>query len=120
MPRSSNCIWIHAFWSTKDLLPLISNDASEDIHYLLGKQLKALNCPVQIINGADDHVHCLFRLNAQKSICDVIKYAKGGSSHSINKRNLIKEKFTWQKGFGSYSVSEEQLESEINYIKNQS
>lgn len=65
-----------------------------------------------------DYVHVLFLLNPQKSITDVIKQIKGSSSHSINGGNLILEKFAWQTGFASFSVSESQLEAVYNYIKN--
>lgn len=64
-----------------------------------------------------DHIHVLFLLNPQKSITEVIKQAKGGSSHSINGGDLILEKFAWQTGYAAYSVSESQVETVYNYIK---
>jgi REP-associated tyrosine transposase len=72
-----------------------------------------------MINGMPDHVHALFLLNGQMTASDVIKYAKGGSSHSINQLELISEKFAWQTGFAAYSVSESQIEKVVNYIKMQ-
>ncbi len=66
-----------------------------------------------------DHVHCLFLLNGQKSISEVIKQVKGSTSHSINEQNIILEKFTWQTGYAAYSVSESQLEKVYAYILNQ-
>lgn len=66
-----------------------------------------------------DHVHILFLLNAQKSISDVIRQVKGGSSHSINGENLILGKFSWQTGYAAFAVSESQLDAVHNYIKNQ-
>ena len=47
---------------------------------------------------------CLFLLNAQKSIAEVIKQIKGSASHWVNEQNLIPEKFAWQSGYGAYSV----------------
>lgn len=40
-----------------------------------------------------DHVHCLFLLNPQKSIAEVIKQIKGNTSHWVNGQNMINEKF---------------------------
>ena len=78
-----------------------------------------MGCPVKIINGMPDHVHCLFLLNGQKSIADVIKQVKGSTSHWVNEQNLISEKFAWQTGYGAFSVSESQLSKVFQYIRNQ-
>ncbi len=75
--------------------------------------------PVRIINGMPDHIHCLFLLNPQKSIAEVIKQIKGSSSHFINQNNLISEKFAWQTGYAAYSVSESVVDKVFQYIKNQ-
>ena len=82
-------------------------------------QFSDIGCHVKIINGMPDHVHCLFLLNAQKSIAEVIKQIKGSASHWVNEQNLIPEKFAWQSGYGAYSVSESQLEKVFQCIKNQ-
>ncbi|MGE9315041.1 transposase [Niabella sp. CJ426] len=66
-----------------------------------------------------DHIHCLFMLNREKSIADVIKQVKGGSSHYINRNDLINEKFASQTGYAAYSVSESILDKVFKYIQNQ-
>lgn len=119
MPHSFNKIWIHAIWATKERQPFVSNKIEKQIHDLLRKELIDMGCPVRIVNGMPDHVHMLFLLNSQKSISEVIKQAKGSSSHSINEQNLIPEKFSWQTGYAAYSVSESQLEKIFQYIRNQ-
>ncbi|MFP4292462.1 MAG: IS200/IS605 family transposase [Cyclobacteriaceae bacterium] len=119
MPHSFNKIWIHAIWSTKERVPLIHFPIEKKVHQFMAEQLRELGCPVRIINGMPDHVHCLFLLSPQKSIADVIKQIKGSSSHFINQNNLIAEKFAWQTGYAAYSVSESVLEKVFQYIKNQ-
>ena len=78
-----------------------------------------MGCHVSIINGMPDHVHCLFLLNPQKSISEVIKQIKGSCPHYVNDQNLIPEKFAWQTGYAVYSVSESQIGKGFNYIRNQ-
>ena len=119
MPHSYNKIWIHAIWSTKGRLPLIQSTVENKIYQFISDQLRDQGCPVRIINGMPDHIHCLFLLSPQKSIADVIKQIKGSSSHFINQNNLISEKFAWQTGYAAYSVSESVVEKVFNYIKNQ-
>ena len=114
-----NKIWIHAIWATKERLPLIDINAESKIYEYLRNQLIEMGCSVRIINGTADHVHCLFLLNSQKSIAEVIKQIKGSSSHFINQQNIVHHKFAWQTGYAAFSVSESGLEKVFDYIKNQ-
>jgi len=117
MPHSFNKIWIHAIWATKDRMPIIHSNIENSIHQFITVQLQEQGCPLRIINGMPDHIHCLFLLNPQKSIAEVIKQIKGSSSHFINQSNLIAEKFAWQTGYAAYSVSESVVEKVFEYIK---
>lgn len=119
MSHSFHKIWIHAIWATKERMPLIHSDVEDQIHRFMTDQLREQGCPVRIINGMPDHIHCLFLLNAQKSIAEVVKQIKGSSSHFINQSNLIADKFSWQTGYAAYSVSESAVEKVFQYIKNQ-
>lgn len=119
MSHSFNKIWIHAIWSTKNWVPLIQTKIEKQIHDYMRNQFIEIGCPVRIINGMPEHVHCLFLLNPQKAIVDVIKQVKGSTSHFINEQNLITDKFSWQIGYAGYSVSESVLEKAFQYIKNQ-
>jgi putative transposase len=119
MPHSFIKIWIHAIWATKERYPLIETDVERSVFNNMRQQFTDIGCPVRIINGMSDHVHCLFLLNAQKSISEVIKQVKGSTSHWANEQNIILEKFAWQTGYAAYSVSESQLEKVYQYILNQ-
>jgi len=119
MPHSFNKIWIHAIWSTKNRIPLINSRVENRIHHFISEQLREHGCPVRIINGMPEHIHCLFHLNPQKSIAEIIKQIKGSSSHFINQNNLIKDKFAWQTGYAAYSVSESVADKVFEYIKDQ-
>ena len=119
MSHSFNKIWIHAIWATKERLPLLHQNSEQKVYQFIAEQLRELGCPVRIINGMPDHIHCLFLLNPQKSIADVIKQIKGSSSHYINENNIIPDKFSWQTGYAAYSVSESVVEKVFQYIKSQ-
>jgi len=119
MPHSFNKIWIHTIWSTKKRMPLINVSVEQKVYQYISEQLRGQGCPVRIINGMPDHIHCLFLLSPQKSIAEVVKQIKGSSSHFVNQNNLISEKFAWQTGYAAYSVSESGVEKVFEYIKNQ-
>lgn len=119
MPHSFNKIWIHAIWATKERTPLINSSVEQKVYHFISEQFRELGCPVRIINGMSDHIHCLFLLSPQKSIAEVIKQIKGSSSHFVNQNNLISERFAWQTGYASYSVSESIVDKVFHYIYNQ-
>ncbi len=119
MPHSFNKIWIHAIWATKERVPLIDQTIERNVYAYIAEELRELGCPVRIINGMPDHIHCLFLLNPQKSIAEVIKQIKGTSSHYINQKEELSVKFAWQTGYAAYSVSESIVEKVYHYIHNQ-
>jgi REP element-mobilizing transposase RayT len=93
--------------------------AEKKIYDLMNNEFIDTGCPMRIINGMPDHIHCLFLLNPNKAVTDIVKQVKGSCSHEINKQNITKEKFSWQTGYAAYSVSESVLEKVFQYIKNQ-
>lgn len=74
------------------------------------------NIHIDIINGIEDHVHCLFRSKPTQSPSNLIRNIKGESSHWINEQKLTKEKFQWQEGYGIFSVSQKDIEKIRSYI----
>ncbi len=119
MPHSFNKIWIHAVWATKERYPLIIPAIEKKIYEYMSREFVESGCPVRIINGMPDHVHCLFLLNPQKALAEIIKQIKGSTSHWTNEQNLTREKFAWQTGYAAYAVSESVLEKIYQYILNQ-
>jgi REP element-mobilizing transposase RayT len=119
MSKSYSKIWVHAVWSTKNRMPLIYPKMEQKLFEFLKDELKKMGCMVSIVNGMPDHVHCLFGINPQKSITDIIKQIKGSSSYFVNSNNLISEKFIWQRGFGVFGVSHSAVDNVYYYIRNQ-
>lgn len=100
-------------------MPLIHPKIEQQLFEFLQQELKKTGCMVSIVNGIPDHVHCLFGINPQKSITDIIKQIKGSSSHFINSNKLITEKFSWQRGFGAFGVSHSVVDNVYGYIRDQ-
>ncbi|ADB37848.1 IS200/IS605 family transposase [Spirosoma linguale] len=119
MSHSKCKIWVHAVFATKDRKPLINAQIIATVHDTLRKQLINTGCFVDCIGGVLDHVHLLFLLNPGKSIADVMKQIKGGSSHAFNQVKLTSVPFAWQTGYGAFSVSESHVPRVRAYILNQ-
>jgi len=61
----------------------------------------------------------LFLQNPKVAVADTIKQLKGSSSFWLNKNEFIKDKFSWQRGYGVFSISEKHIPRVSKYIKNQ-
>ena len=119
MSHSLARIWVHAVFTTKEGLPLISEDVSARIYNHIKGDLMERECYCKIINGMPDHIHILFILNPSLSLANVMKDIKGESSHWINQNSILAPNFSWQKGYGAFSVSETIVPKVENYIRNQ-
>ena len=71
------------------------------------------------VNGYQDHVHAFFELKPSHCLSNIVQVLKTNSSKWINDNQLIKGKFAWQEGYGSFSYSRTQRNNVINYIINQ-
>lgn len=119
MSHSLTKLWIHSIFGTKNHKPLLHADIVKDVHIHLQEQLEEMDCEVRIINGTSNHVHQLFLLSKEYSIAQVMKSTKGETSHWINQEDLVRLKFSWQVGYGAFSVSETEVRKVQCYIKNQ-
>jgi putative transposase len=66
-----------------------------------------------------EHVHALIDLPTSKSIEEVVKLLKGGSSHWINEQHILRGRFSWGRGYGGFSVSPSSVDRVASYIANQ-
>lgn len=119
MSHSASKLWIHAVWTTKERLPLINAEMELYLYSFISKIMSEIGCQCRILGGTEDHLHCLFLLSPQRSVAEVIKHVKGSSSHFVNFENLISEKFSWQKGYLAFSVSDSNLEQVVGSIQRQ-
>ena len=120
MPHSLIKVWIHGVFGTKDRASLIKNTFEVKLYeHIKNKFENDLDCKVRKINGTDDHVHILFQQSPNFYLKDIFQNVKGESSHWLNQSDFIEYKFSWQTGFGAFSVSESMVKEVENYISNQ-
>jgi REP element-mobilizing transposase RayT len=120
MSHSLIKIWIHGVFGTKERMPLINEKYEKELHKHIEAHLeKDFGCKVKALDGTSDHIHILFLLNQNHSIQEIFKNIKGESSHWINQNNFVNNKFSWQTGYGAFSVSHSKINEVEKYILNQ-
>jgi len=112
-------IWIHLIWGTKNHERLIFNNKTVEIQNHLLTKSEELEIPFEVIKIQPEHVHALINLPSNKLLSEFVQNIKGESSSWINKQKLFNQKFSWQRGFGAFSVSSSQLKIVNDYICNQ-
>jgi REP element-mobilizing transposase RayT len=70
-------------------------------------------------NGAEDHVHIATALPPTRSISDVLREIKAGSSAWAHREFADMREFAWQEGYAAFSVSRSAMPKVIDYIRRQ-
>ena len=107
----------HVVFGTEGRLPLIKNEMRQELFAYLGGLVKGKGGKPIIINGVDDHVHLLIELPPNMHLSDSIQFVKANSSRWTKERFGIK--FSWQRGFGAFSVSRSNVGTVARYIRDQ-
>ena len=119
MPRSYTNLIYHIVFSTKDRRPLITSEREERLYEYIGGIIRGLGGILLIINGVDDHVHVLAKLRPDRSVSDVLRDLKANSSGWMHDVFPDAKDFSWQNGYGAFTVSFSQVEKVRRYIASQ-
>ena len=112
-------IWIHCVWGTKRRIPYLTKENTSTILAHIKENAREKDIYIDFINGHKEHIHCIISLNADQALSKNIQLIKGESSFWINKNNLAVGKFEWADEYFAVSVSESQINTVRDYIKNQ-
>jgi putative transposase len=86
---------------------------------VIGNLINETGCKNIIVNGVEDHVHCLVGLKPVVSVSKLTQIIKAKSSKYVNDHNLTRDRFEWQRGFGVFSYGQSQVDRVYKYIQNQ-
>ncbi|HEY0866442.1 MAG TPA: IS200/IS605 family transposase [Fimbriimonas sp.] len=116
MPQSLSCLYVHLVFSTKGRASMIPEEHRSDLHAYFGGIAKGIDCAPLAIGGTTDHVHILLRLHRKKTVSDAVRDLKSNSSSWMKSR---RPEFSWQSGYGAFSVGEREVPGVKQYISSQ-
>lgn len=119
MPRSYTNLIYHLVFSTKDRRPLITAQRKERLYEYIGGVTRGLGGICLAINGIEDHVHILVKLRPDKALSDVLRDLKANSSGWMHDVFPDAADFSWQNGYGAFTVSTSQIDGLLRYIAEQ-
>ena len=119
MPQSLAKMYIHAVFGTKHRVPWLIDRIRPELYALMGGCLRLLDCQPVRIGGVSDHAHLLFRLSKTHALSKVIERVKTDSSVWLKTQGGNFEDFTWQNGYGAFSIGQLGLDCAVQYVANQ-
>lgn len=117
--QSLSNVLIHTVFSTKDRCPHIIPALQLEMHAYLAKICQSLGCFVFKIGGVEDHVHLFTTLPRTLTQSSFIEEIKTSSSKWIKGKHPDLKIFSWQRGFGIFSIGPTHIDALIYYIATQ-
>lgn len=119
MSQSLTQIYLHLVFHVSYTSPKIKEEDSPRLYAYLNRIALQLDCPAITIGGMPDHIHLLCRMGKETSLSSFIRELKASSSKWIKTLALSYRGFSWQRGYGVFSVSPSSLERVTHYIAHQ-
>ncbi|MEM9586106.1 MAG: transposase [Planctomycetota bacterium] len=106
MPQSLCQIWVHLVFSTRGRRPYLQNESFRtEMFRMLAHHVKEAGCVSASVGGHVDHVHLLIGLSRKTAIAKLTEQVKTGTSKWAKSSSRGTSTFSWQAGYGVFSVS---------------
>jgi putative transposase len=119
MANTYHQMYIQTVFAVKYRDAVIEKSWKGDLLKVIGNLINETGCKTLLVNGVEDHIHCFIGLIPSVSISALMQNSKAKSSKWINENSLLRHRFEWQPGFGSFSYSRSHIDRVFRYIQNQ-
>ena len=119
MSQSFTNLIYHIVFSTKNRESLINDEVKPRLYEYIGGIIRNKGGIALEIGGMNDHIHVLAKLRQDDSLSNVLRDLKANSSGWMHKVFPEMRDFSWQNGYGAFTVSASQIEIVRRYIANQ-
>ena len=119
MSDSYTNLLYHIIFSTKDRRPLLTDVYQSRLYDYIGGTVRKLGGISLELNGTEDHVHLLAKLRPDNALSDVLRDLKANASGWMQDVFPELKGFSWQRGYGAFTVSESNVEEVRHYIARQ-
>lgn len=119
MANTYSQLYYHIVWAVRNRRSVITKDIKELLHKYITGIVTNHGQKVMIVNSHLDHIHLFISCNTSVRLDELMKEVKEHSTKFINNNKLVKGKFYWQSGYGAFSVSKQNSDMIVNYIKKQ-
>jgi putative transposase len=118
-PNTYTKLYVHCVFAPKGRESLLNDSINEKIHKYIYGIIKGQGCFPVNINGTKDHIHILMGFKPEIAIADLIRDIKRSSSLYLNEHVKSPFRFSWQEGYGAFTVGYRDLDRIFHYISEQ-
>lgn len=118
MSNTYTQLYVHVIFSTYKREKSIRNRFKTELYKYITGIIRNREQKLLAINGTSDHIHIFIGFNPNIAISDLVRDIKHYSTLFLRDRKNVNN-FKWQEGFGAFTYSYSQIETVIEYIKNQ-
>lgn len=119
MSDSYTNLLYHIIFSTKDRRQLITLDYQPRLYDYIGGTIRGRGGISLELNGTEDHVHLLAKLRPDNALSDVLRDLKANASGWMHDVFPELKDFSWQRGYGAFTVSQSNVQEVRRYIAQQ-
>jgi REP element-mobilizing transposase RayT len=119
MANTYSQLYVHYVFAVQNRLCRINNKWQDKLYKYMSGIIDQQGHTLYVINGMSDHIHILISMTPKQAPSDLMYHLKRSSSLWINQSRLSDGKFSWQEGFGAFSLGKSQLPEKIKYIEEQ-
>lgn len=116
MAQSYTNLIYHIVFSTKNREPLITAETQQRLYEYIGGIIRNKGGIMLEIGGISDHLHVLAKLRPDNSLSNILRDLKANSTGWMHKVFPEMKDFSWQNGYGAFTVSASQVEKVRQYI----
>jgi REP element-mobilizing transposase RayT len=119
MPQSLSLVILHVIFSTRERRSLLDPATRPKLHAYLATVARNADCECYRAGGVADHVHLAIRLSRTLTVADLMENLKTASSKWLKTQSPDLATFSWQRGYGCFSIGPTDLPSLCAYIDDQ-
>ncbi|MCU0474192.1 MAG: IS200/IS605 family transposase [Bacteroidales bacterium] len=118
-PNTYTKLYAHCIFTPKGRNSLLTETIRDKVHKYIYGIIIGKKCFPLAINGTSDHIHILVGFLPTIAISDLVRDIKRSSALFINEHLKSYLRFSWQEGYGAFTVGYRELDKVFKYILNQ-
>jgi putative transposase len=111
-------VFVHLVWATHLRTPWLHDSVGPQVYADMAERCRLLDCTPLAVGGAADHVHLLVALSPRVAVASLVAKVKAPTTDFAQRRCGL-EDFSWQTGYGAFSVGYDAVEAVVGYIQQQ-
>lgn len=119
MAKAYTELYYHLVWATWKRNPVIRPEIQNDLYAYVGHKCKMCGYELHAVNGMEDHIHVVLRIDPTVAVADAVGRVKGSASHFCNQALVFESPFQWQTGYSAFAFSKRNLPQIVAYVRNQ-